>query len=153
MYLCITRHSEPNDPTATIETTFLLKNGMREIRFPSYLGDAKLEMLAERWFSIRGDGLKSDTNASITRLGDVTLNDLLSGYKFASPDPILTAATEERIKRAVWMIVEDAAYDRYVFKTQEQNIKVSIDPSGEGPSGKAIADVSQEIRDYVTKNE
>ena len=51
---------------------------MREIRFPAYLGDAKLETLAERWFAIRGDGLKSDTNAAITQLGEVTLNDLLA---------------------------------------------------------------------------
>ncbi|MGA8807401.1 MAG: hypothetical protein WB973_05945 [Thermoanaerobaculia bacterium] len=147
MHLCITRHTEPNDPTGTTETTFRLKDGMREIRFPAYLGDAKLETLAERWFAIHGDGVKSDTNAAITRLGDITLNELLAGYKFSSPNPILIAATEERIKRAAWMLVEDAVYNRYVFKTQEQNIKISIDPSAAGPSGRPCP---KRVRRYAT---
>jgi hypothetical protein len=76
------------------------------------------------------------------------LADLTTGYKFTNPDPILTAAVEERVKRAVWMIVEDAVYDRYIFTTLEQVIKLALD-SPDGPSGKAVAEVSDTVRDYA----
>jgi hypothetical protein len=146
MLLTITRHTD--DSTGVTDTTFLLKDGTRRLEFPPYLGAAKLEALAERWFAIRGDGVRHDTNRVITRLGKATLADLVVGFKFSAADPILAAAVEERVKRAVWMIVEDNIYARYIFTTQEQVIQLALD-SPDSPGGKALPDVSDAVRKYV----
>lgn len=149
MYLYITRHNVENDPAGTVETTFRLKDGLNKVVLPDHLANCSVETVARRWWAIHGDG-RYDPNAELTSLEKVTFSQLTTGYTLQTADSILTAAVEERIKRAAWMIVENAICDRYLFKTQEQNIKIERD-STNGPSGNALPGIPEEILEDVRK--
>ena len=120
------------------------------------LAEQTLHALARRWYLLKGPADVPDANEALLAdqpAADVPLDTLIPkkghAFEFVSDDPILVAAVDERVRRAVAMIVEDAVYARYLSDTPEKDF--DLGSKEHDPSGAALPPVSQAIRNKVVE--
>jgi len=116
------------------------------------LADQTLRVLAARWYLLNGPANVPDANEALLAdqsTANAPISALLPrkghAFEFVSDDPILVAAVDERVRRAVAMIVEDAVYTRYLDDMPEQDY--DLGSKEHAPSGLALPPVPREIRD------
>ncbi len=121
------------------------------------LAEQTLSSLARRWHLLNRPTNVPDANEALLAdqpAADAPLDTLIpkksQAFEFVSDDPILVAAVDERVSRAVAMIVEDAVYAHYLIATPEQSF--DLGSKEHVPSGSALPPVSQAIRNKVVEN-
>jgi len=121
------------------------------------LAEQTLSTLARRWYLLNGTANVPDANEALLAdqpAADAPLDALIPkkghAFEYDSDDPILVAAVDERVSRAVAMIVEDAVYAHYLIATPEQGF--DLGSKEHVPSGSALPTVSQAIRNKVVEN-
>jgi hypothetical protein len=120
------------------------------------LADQTLRELARRWYLLNGPANVPDENEALLAdqpAANAPLDALIPkkghAFEFVSDDPILAAAVDERVRRAVAMIVEDAVYAHYLMETPEQSF--DLGSKEHVPSGSALPAVPQAIRNKVVE--
>jgi|GEM_PF-1613917 len=140
-------------------TYYLREPSMEPIVAPELeqrLADQTLSDLAARWYLLNGPANVPDANEELLRgnsAADAPISTLLRRnghpFEFVSDDPILVAAVDERVRRAIAMIVEDKVYARYLTEVPEYSF--DLGSKEHAPSGFALPAVPKEIRDKVVK--
>jgi len=140
-------------------TYYLREPGLEPIAGPQIeqrLADQTLKALAARWYLLNGPANVPDANEELLRgisAADAPISMLLRrnghAFEFVSDDPILVAAVDERVRRAIAMIVEDKVYARYLSDMPEQGY--DLNSEDHGPCSSALPPVPKEIRDKVIK--
>jgi len=117
-----------------------------------------LSQLARRWYLLNNAAHAPDANEALLAdqpEADTQLGALIpkqgTTFVFTSNDPILVAALDERVRRAVAMILEDAVYFHYFTDKREQNFELGSEEHR--PSGSAVPPVPKELRGKVTKSQ
>lgn len=108
---------------------------LQPLQLDQRLAGQKLSELAARWYLLNQTSTTSDANAALLAglpEADTELSILIPQrdrqvFEFASEDPLLIAALDERVRRACAMILEDAVYEDYLSRTQEQILEFGAD--------------------------
>ena len=122
---------------------------------PRFAGQ-NLSDLAKRWYSLNNPANVPDANEALLSghpSADTTLGTFIPAkgrkvFEFESTDPILIFALDERVKRAVAMIVEDAVYGRYFLDTPESQF--DLGSKEHAPSGSVLPPVPLATREKAT---
>ncbi len=112
----------------------------------------KLSDLAKRWYLLNNPTNVPDVNEALLSKhpsADTTLGIFIPAkdrkvFEFESDDPILVSALDERVKRAIAMVIEDAVYSRYLVDTPES--QHDLGSKEHAPSGSALPPVPLTIR-------
>lgn len=115
----------------------------------------KLSDLARRWYLLNiptnvpdgNEALLSEHPSADTTLATFIPTKGQSVFEFESDDPIVIAALDERVRRAITMIFEDAVYSRYILETPATEHEFGAKELT--PSGSALPPVPPAIRDKV----
>ncbi|HKO54854.1 MAG TPA: hypothetical protein VJ276_03185 [Thermoanaerobaculia bacterium] len=110
-----------------------------------HLAQQRIGTLSQRWFVLYARLGDVDRNELLLRdIEDVNplLGDLVTAtrknnvFKFTHVDPVIHAAVEERVRRALAMIAVDDSYGSYLDLTREEHMVVGSDEAK--PSGEAV---------------
>src|ERR1043166_523066 len=111
MQLTIERRFRQNDKGGiTFLAVFSLVLGEPKPLSMNYLRAEKLNDLAIRWYRLEAENPHRPdlNNAAVMQLTDwpeLTVQDLIKGQEFAADEPVIIAAVEEAIRRALEMLV------------------------------------------------
>lgn len=115
----------------------------------------KLSDLAKRWYLLNNPTNVPDGNEALLSehpSADTTLGTFIPArdrkvFEFESDDPILVSALDERVKRAIAMVIEDAVYHRFFVDSPDS--QYDLGSKEHAPSGSALPPVPPATREKV----
>ena len=143
MRLVVERQARSDNGRVSFVTTFRVVPEQPVPRSAQYLADVPLETLARHWFCLQEPAALDDKNAILVagaeNWSDATLRTMITqaGLIISAPSPIIAAAVEERLRRALALLSLSDEYDEKLLRTREMVVEL---PSNTlTPSGKAIS--------------
>lgn len=139
MRLVVERSARTDQGRVTFSSTVRVIPEQPMPRSTQYLADVPLEDLAEWWFVLQDQRVEDDRNAVLVQRAEnwtgATLRAMINsgGLKIAAASPIVIAAVEERLLRALALFTISDDYDEALLKSCEEVINfpsANLAPTG-----------------------